>query len=75
VGLSDGRQDRGLETQAVGSTVDVERATYLNPIGDPVLAAVRQDPDFDPGDPGEPAFHYCHPHESVSGFWKRPGAN
>ena len=33
---------------AVGSTVDVENATWTNTIGDPELIAVWKDPDFDP---------------------------
>jgi hypothetical protein len=33
---------------AVGNTVDVDAASYTNAIGNPQLAAVWQDPDFDP---------------------------
>jgi hypothetical protein len=40
---------------AVGSTVDVENATWTNTIGAPELIAVWQDPDFDAS---EPAFYY-----------------
>lgn len=40
---------------AVGSTVDVENATWLNTIGAPELVAVWQDPDFDPE---QKAFYY-----------------
>jgi hypothetical protein len=39
----------------VGSTVDVEDATWLNTIGAPELIAVWQDPDFDPE---QKAFYY-----------------
>jgi len=39
----------------VGSTVDVESATWTNTIGAPELIAVWSDPDFDPA---EPAFYY-----------------
>ncbi|MGE0386888.1 MAG: DUF3604 domain-containing protein [Gammaproteobacteria bacterium] len=37
----------GRARAAVGSTVDVESATYRNTIGAPELAAVWRDPDFD----------------------------
>jgi hypothetical protein len=40
---------------AVGSTVDVENATWTNTIGAPELIAVWTDPDFDPA---QPAFYY-----------------
>jgi hypothetical protein len=40
---------------AVGSTVDVESATWTNTIGAPELIAVWTDPDFDPA---QPAFYY-----------------
>ncbi len=40
---------------AVGSTVDVANATWLNTIGAPELIAVWQDPDFDPE---QKAFYY-----------------
>jgi hypothetical protein len=40
---------------AVGSTVDVEDATWLNTIGAAELIAVWQDPDFDPE---QKAFYY-----------------
>jgi hypothetical protein len=33
---------------AVGSTVDIENATWTNTIGDPELITVWKDPDFDP---------------------------
>ena len=54
--LSDGRKvnSRG-KAPKVGSTVDVANASYSNSIGDPELAAVWRDPDFDPK---QPAFYY-----------------
>ncbi len=33
---------------AVGNTVDLKTATYINSIGEPQLATVWQDPEFDP---------------------------
>ena len=36
------------ELPAVGNTVDVANATWTNPIGDPELITVWEDPDFDP---------------------------
>jgi hypothetical protein len=40
----------------VGDTVDVANATWTNSIGDPELAAVWTDPDFDPA---QRAFYYA----------------
>ncbi|MBD2858071.1 DUF3604 domain-containing protein [Spongiibacter sp. KMU-158] len=49
VALSDGRQPDAVtgKVPAVGNTVDIEKATYTNTIGDTQLAALWQDPDFD----------------------------
>ncbi len=56
VALSDGRSvGPDGHVEPVGNTVDVERVTYTNEIGDAELAAVWRDPDFDPG---QPAFYY-----------------
>ena len=57
VSVSDGRDipKDGGKVVPVGSTVDVESLTYTNTIGDPELAVVWTDPDFDPD---EPAFYY-----------------
>jgi hypothetical protein len=51
---------------AVGDTVDVARATWTNTIGDPDLAVVWQDPDFDPT---EPAFYYVRVIEIPTPRW------
>jgi hypothetical protein len=38
----------GRARDPVGTTVDVEKATFNNTIGDPLLTAYWQDPEFDP---------------------------
>jgi hypothetical protein len=49
VSVSDGRKIAdGKVTAAVGSTVDIDTATYTNSIGDALLATWWRDPDFDP---------------------------
>ncbi|MCB2173706.1 DUF3604 domain-containing protein [bacterium] len=50
VAVSDGREidEDGRCMTPVGSTVDLENATWTNTIGDPELIAVWQDPAFDP---------------------------
>jgi hypothetical protein len=50
----------------VGDTVDVETATWTNTIGDPELAAVWTDPDFDPT---ERAFYYARAIEIPTPRW------
>ena len=51
---------------AVGSTVDVETATYTNAIGEPFLEAFWQDPDFDPA---QRAFYYVRVLEIPTPSW------
>ena len=50
----------------VGSTVDVENATYTNDIGDVLLAAFWEDPDFDPS---VPAWYYVRVIEIPKPRW------
>ena len=56
----------GRARDAVGSTVNLENATYTNTIGDAVLTAYWQDPDFDPG---EAAFYYVRVIEIPTARW------
>jgi hypothetical protein len=51
---------------AVGDTVDVATATWTNTIGDPELAAVWTDPDFDPK---QRAFYYARVLEIPTPRW------
>jgi hypothetical protein len=39
----------GRAREPVGSTVDVDKATYSNTIGAPILSGLWSDPDFNPG--------------------------
>ncbi len=67
VALSDGRSvGRGGKVEPVGNTVDLTNVTYLNSIGDPELAVVWQDPDFDPD---EHAFYYLRVLEIPTPRW------
>jgi len=50
----------------VGSTVDVQNATWTNTIGAPLLAGFWQDPDFDPG---QFAFYYVRVLEIPTPRW------
>jgi hypothetical protein len=50
----------------VGSTVDVETATYTNTIGEPFLQAFWKDPDFDPD---QRAFYYVRVLEIPTPRW------
>ncbi len=68
VAVSDGREigaDGRCKTP-VGSTVDIEKATYTNTIGDALLAVHWQDPDFDPK---ESAFYYVRVLEIPTPRW------
>jgi len=51
---------------AVGNTVDVANATWINSIGDPELIGVWTDPDFDPA---EKAFYYVRVIEIPTPRW------
>ena len=56
VAMADGRTiDADGNVAPVGNTVDVTTGNYTNSIGDPELAAVWTDPDFDPA---KRAFYY-----------------
>ena len=68
VAVSDGRAigADGRARQPVGSTVDIEKATYTNTIGDAILAAYWEDPDFDPS---AAAFYYVRVLEIPTPRW------
>ena len=68
VAVSDGREigDDGRAPEAVGNTVDVEKATFTNTIGDAVLAAYWRDPVFDPE---QHAFYYVRVLEIPTPRW------
>jgi hypothetical protein len=51
---------------AVGNTVNLEKATWTNSIGDPELLAVWTDPDFDAS---KPAFYYARVLEIPTPRW------
>ncbi len=68
VAVSDGR-DIGADGRCstpVGNTVDLETARFTNSIGDPMLFAYWQDPDFDPS---ERAFYYVRVLEIPTPRW------
>ena len=67
VALSDGRKEswRG-KVKPVGNTVDIPDASYTNTIGDPELAVVWTDPDFDKD---ELAFYYLRVLEIPTPRW------
>lgn len=67
VALSDGRKtDAHGKAPRVGSTVDVQNATYTNSIGAPEMAVVWTDPEFDPA---LPAFYYVRVLEIPTPRW------
>jgi hypothetical protein len=68
VAVSDGRKigRDGRAKKPVGSTVNVERATYTNTIGDAVMAAHWREPDFNAG---EHAFYYVRVLEIPTPRW------
>mgnify|MGYP001171798113 FL=1 len=67
VALSDGRKEnRGGKVRPVGNTVNVPDASYNNSIGDPELAVVWKDPDFDAS---ELAFYYVRVLEIPTPRW------
>jgi hypothetical protein len=65
VALADDRNP-GAKAASIGSTVDVENATYTNTIGDVELAAVWSDPDFDAA---QRAFYYVRVIEIPTPRW------
>jgi len=67
VACADGRAivERRCE-KPVGSTVNIENASYTNRIGDPFLTAHWSDPDFDPG---QSAFYYVRVLEIPKPRW------
>ena len=67
VALSGGRKEnRNGKVKPVGSTVDIPDASYTNSIGDPELATVWQDPDFNKD---ELAFYYVRVLEIPTPRW------
>ena len=67
VALSDDRvEDKNGIVPIVGSTVDISDASYTNSIGDPELAVVWTDPDFDAR---ELAFYYVRVIEIPTPRW------
>ena len=67
VALSDGRKEnKDGKAPPVGSTVNIKDASYTNSIGDPELAVVWQDPDFDKN---ELAFYYVRVLEIPTPRW------
>jgi hypothetical protein len=74
VALADGRRvdpETG-DVQPVGNTVDLAKASYTNTIGDPELATVWRDPDFDPD---QRAFYYVRVLQIPTPRWTAYDAN
>jgi hypothetical protein len=68
VAVSDGRTigPDGRCTTPVGDTVDVDEASFTNTIGDALLGAYWEDPDFDPE---QRAFYYVRVLEIPTPTW------
>ena len=68
IAVSDGRAigPDGRCKMPVGDTVDVKSATFTNTIGDAVLGAFWEDPDFDPA---QSAFYYVRVLEIPTPTW------
>jgi hypothetical protein len=68
VAVSDDRKigEDGRSKTPVGTTVDLDKATYTNTIGDPILAAHWTDPDFDAK---QSAFYYVRVLEIPTPRW------
>ena len=68
VAVSGGREigEDGRAREPVGSTVDIENATFTNTIGSTTLATVWSDPDFDPV---QRAFYYVRVLEIPTPRW------
>jgi hypothetical protein len=68
VAVSDGREigSDGRARDLVGNTVDIATATYSNTIGDVILTAYWQDPDFDAE---QHAFYYVRVLEIPTPRW------
>ncbi len=68
VAVSGGREidADGRATEPVGNTVDIASASFTNSIGDAMMGAYWEDPDFDPG---ESAFYYVRVLEIPTPRW------
>ena len=68
VAVSDGREigEDGRAREPVGNTVDIKKATFSNTIGEAMMTAYWQDPDFDPE---ESAFYYVRVLEIPTPRW------